>query len=324
MEPDFRWKAVVSTTFLKLCRGFGEDRDFQMHSNPRAGTVPGNFTEYNFWLSSVVSFLFSGRQAEQVRFPGDHFGRTAVPDVCLRRLYPGAFDMTPNICWTFPELYVLRRTVFQFLFTLGTPERTLPLHAHDWCPFMVWITLPWSRFQQLMQVALQTGTFAISHLDIPGCMMNRMNFSLSPRSSLLFAAFQLSISELQSARISFPPQDHFIAFGLRLTQVTFAMWFTSQGASFWNRRHLDFMIRSSRLQFPLSPICESFVLLRHQVAPYFLTDALNSYFEQAGVPHFRLWHLPLLWDRQQLLRQFEHEGLIPLDFRPQLSRRSQL
>ena len=232
--------------------------------------------------------------------------------------------MTPNICWTFPELYVLRRTVFQFLFTLGTPERTLPLHAHDWCPFMVWITLPWSRFQQLMQVALQTGTFAISHLDIPGCMMNRMNFSLSPRSSLLFAAFQLSISELQSARISFPPQDHFITFGLRLTQVTFAMWFTSQGASFWNRRHLDFMIRSSRLQFPLSPICESFVLLRHQVAPYFLTDALNSYFEQAGVPHFRLLHLPLLWDRQQLLQQFEHEGLIPLDFRPQLSRRSQL
>ena len=132
-----------------------------MHSNPRAGTVPGNFTEYNFWvtLSSVVPFLFSGRQAEQVRFPGDHFGRTAVPDVCLRRLYPGAFDMTPNICWTFPELYVLRRTVFQFLFTLGTPERTLPLHAHDWCPFMVWITLPWSRFQQLMQVALQTGIF---------------------------------------------------------------------------------------------------------------------------------------------------------------------
>ena len=249
-----------------------------MHCNPRAGTVPGNFTEYNFWvtLSSVVPFLFSGRQAEQVRFPGDHFGRTAVPDVCLRRLYPGAFDMTPNICRTFPELYVLRRTVFQFLFTLGTPERTLPLHAHDWCPFMVWITLPWSRFQQLMQVALQTGTFAIPHLDIQGCMMNRMTFSLSPR------------------------------------------------ASFWNRRHLDFMIRSSRLQFPLSPICESFVLLRHQVAPYFLTDALNSYFEQAGVPHFRLLHLPLLWDRQQLLQQFEHEGLIPLDFRPQLSRRSQL
>ena len=215
-----------------------------------------------------------------MRFPGDHFGRTAVPDVCLRRLYPGAFDMTPNICWTFPELYVLRRRVFQFLFTLGTPERTLPLHAHDWCPFMVWITLPWSRFQQLMQVALQTGTFAISHLDILGCLMNQMNFSLSPRSSLLFAAFQLSISELQSARISFPPQDHFITFGLRLTQITCAMWFTSQGASFWNRRHLDFMIRSSRLQFPLSPICESFVLLRHQVASYFLTDALNSYFEQ--------------------------------------------
>ena len=92
----------------------------------------------------------------------------------------------------------------------------------------------------------------------------------------------------------------------------------------WNRRHLDFMIRSSRLQFPLSPICGSFVLLRHQVAPYFLTDALNSYFEQAGVPHFRLLHLPLLWDRQQLLQQFEHEGLILLDFRPQLSRRSQL
>ena len=291
-----------------------------MQSNPRAGTAPGNFTEYNFWvtLSSVVPFLFSGRQTEQVRFPGDHFGRTAVPDVFLRRLYPGASDMTPNIGWTFPELYVLRRTVFQFLFTLGTLERTLPLHAHDWCRFMVWITLPWSRFQQLMQVALQTGTF------VPGCMMNQMNFSLSPRSSLLFAAFQLLISELQSARISFPPQDHFITFGLRLTQITFATWFTSQGASFWNRRHLDLMIRSSRLQFPLSPICESFVLLRHQVAPYFLTDALNSYFEQAEVPHFRLWHLPLLWDRQQLLQQLEHEGLIPLDFRPQLSRRSQL
>ena len=37
-----------------------------MHSNPRAGTVPGNFTEYNFWvtLSSVVSFLFlEGKQS---------------------------------------------------------------------------------------------------------------------------------------------------------------------------------------------------------------------------------------------------------------------
>ena len=165
-------------------------------------------------LSSVVPFLFSGRQAEQVRFPGDHFGRTAVPDVCLRRLYPGAFDITPNICWTFPELYVLRRTVFQFLFTLGTPERTLPLHAHDWCRCMVWITLPWSRFQQLMQVALQTGTFAISHLDIPGCMMNRMNFSLSPsyfchvvyisRSQLLEqATFGLNDSKFQVAVSTF-------------------------------------------------------------------------------------------------------------------------
>ena len=161
-----------------------------------------------------------------------------------------------------------------------------------------------------MQVALQTETFAISHLDIPGCLMNHTNFSLSPRSSLLLAAFQLSISEFQSARVSFPPQDHFFTFGLRLTQITFAMWFTCQGATFWNRRHLDFMIRSSRLQFPLLPICESFVLLRHQVSPYFLTDGLNSYFEQAGVPHFRLLHLPLLWDRQQLLQEFEHEGLI--------------
>ena len=93
-----------------------------------------------------------------------------------------------------------------------------------------------------------------------------------------------------------------------------------QGATCWNRRHLDVMIRSSRVQFPLSPICESFVLLRHQLSRHFLTDALNSYFEQAGVPHFRLLHLPLLWDRQQLLQEFEHEGLIPLDFRPQLSR----
>ena len=97
-----------------------------------------------------------------------------------------------------------------------------------------------------------------------------------------------------------------------------------QGATFWNRRHLDVMTKSSRVQFPLSPICESFVLLRHQLSHHSLTDALNSYFEQAGVPHFRLLHLPPLWDRQQRLQQFEHEGLIPLDFRPQLSRRSQL
>ena len=45
---------------------------------------------------------------------------------------------------------------------------------------------------------------------------------------------------------------------------------------------MDFMIRSSRLQFPLSPICESFVLLRHQLSPHFLKDALNSYFDQPG------------------------------------------
>ena len=108
-----------------------------MHSNPRAGTVPGKFTEYNFWvtLSSVVPFLFSGRQAEQVRFPGDHFGRTAVPDVCLRRLYPGAFDMTPNMRWTF--LYVLRRTVFQLLL-LWERRRELCHFMHmtgalSWC-----------------------------------------------------------------------------------------------------------------------------------------------------------------------------------------------
>ena len=68
-------------------------------------------------------------------------------------------------------------------------------------------------------------------------------------------------------------------------------------------------------------------LSRRPLWPYSSARCLpqkNSYFEQAGVPHFRLLHLPLLWDRQQLLQQFEHEGLIPLDFRPQLSRRSQL
>ena len=200
----------------------------------------------------------------------------------------------------------------------------MPLHAHDWCPFMVWITLPWSRFQQLMQVALQTRTFAISHLDIPGCMMNRMNFSLSPRSSLLFAAFQLSIFRTSVCTNFFSSSRSLYHIWPSFDTGYFCHVVYISRSQLWNRRHLDFMIRSSRLQFPLSPICESFVLLRHQVAPYFLTDALNSYFEQAGVPHFRLLHLPLLWDRQQLLRQFVHEGLIPLDFRPQLSRRSQL
>ena len=190
-------------------------------------------------LSSVVPFLFSGKQAEQVRFPGEHFVRTAPPDVCLRRLHPGAFDMIPNVCWTFRELCVLRRTVFQYLFTLGAPERTLPLQTQDWCPFMIWITLYWTTFQQLMNDALQTGTFAICHLDVRGCLRICMNLSLSPRSSLLFAVFQLSISECNSARVTFPPGDHFVTFGLRLTQITFAMWFASQGTSFWNRRHLD-------------------------------------------------------------------------------------
>ena len=73
---------------------FGDDQDFEMQSNPRAGKVPGSFTEYNFWvtLASVVPFLFSGRQAEQVRFPGEHFGRTASPefltfDFCISRFY---------------------------------------------------------------------------------------------------------------------------------------------------------------------------------------------------------------------------------------------
>ena len=83
--------------------------------------------------------------------------------------------------------------------------------------------------------------FAICHLDIPCCLMKS---SLSQKSSLLFAAFQISISELNSARVSVAPGDHFVTFGLRLTQITFAMWFTSQEASFWNRRHLDFTIRS--------------------------------------------------------------------------------
>ena len=127
--------------------------------------------------------------------------------------------------------------------------------------FMAWITIPMSTFRMVMERAQQTGFFTLSANEVLGAP-EYINFSLSPRSALLFYSFQLSISERGGQRHTLGgPQDTLATVGLHFPVDLFEDLLIRGVLKLWNRRYIDYFFRFFTFQMPIGPLLFSVTIV---------------------------------------------------------------
>ncbi|CAE7376815.1 unnamed protein product [Symbiodinium natans] len=262
-----------------------------------------DFSTYRTWLSLqlVLETLWNGLQKEQLYLP------LSSPAEMFQKLYPLIQYAATLGLYTPPELEVLQRTFVGF----WTPER--PTFRQDWVPFQLWLTLPTGLWLMVASAAQRSGNFVLPSAAMVGTMVDCLNLTLSPRSSLLFWSFGLSISLQQGLdRVTFMPGEQLITIGVRLLLQDFTRLITINGNRLWNRRYVDYFLKVQSLNFMWEPTCRTIVTLLHRIHPYELCDNLNTYFDRPDCRHSRLMHLPLLSRLYQELSNFPDEGVAPM------------
>ncbi|CAE6968993.1 RE1 [Symbiodinium natans] len=262
-----------------------------------------DFSTYRTWLSLqlVLETLWNGLQKEQLYLP------LSSPAEMFQKLYPLIQYAATLGLYTPPELEVLQRTFVGF----WTPER--PTFRQDWVPFQLWLTLPTGLWLTVASAAQRSGNFVLPSAAMVGTMVDCLNLTLSPRSSLLFWSFGLSISLQQGLdRVTFMPGEQLITIGVRLLLQDFTRLITINGNRLWNRRYVDYFLKVQSLNFMWEPTCRTIVTLLHRIHPYELCDNLNTYFDRPDCRHSRLMHLPLLSRLYQELSNFPDEGVAPM------------
>ena len=170
-----------------------------------------NFSDYRRWVpkETFVITLLSGQQVEQLYVPGTkephllayHYLKSRF---CLTRLIPNFSDAT---MYTVFERRLWSATEFTFTWpSLRVEElcppvdpQLCPLRKEDFCPFMLWVTLPREYLRVMTDCTLQsTWNFGMitEQVSFRG---DHFNFSFSPRSSLLL--FTLSTSRYHRCRV---------------------------------------------------------------------------------------------------------------------------
>ncbi|CAE7569774.1 unnamed protein product [Symbiodinium sp. CCMP2456] len=153
--------------------------------------------------------------------------------------------------------------------------------------------------------------YTVRHDDVAGTLDGCLNLSLSPRSAYLFYTFQLSIMQQKGVLYHFAADAEICTLGFRPTQQWRALYFGSGRARMWNRRYVDFLIRTATLEVLMDPSWQTFLLIRHFQLPYQLVSDLNRYFADPQCRHFRLMHLPVLPLVYELSYD-QPEGWVPL------------
>ena len=127
--------------------------------------------------------------------------------------------------------------------------------------FALWITVPAPYFAQMVSALSQGGSWQLSAHNLRFGDRQHMNFCYSPRSSVLWYIFQLSIGQIQGEHFG---QEYFvrpITFSLRLSTADF-----EASAHNWNRYYVDFFTYLAP-EFVLSPrhtfTLKSMVVLTH-------------------------------------------------------------
>ena len=219
-----------------------------------------NFSDYRRWIhvNDFREAVLHGAQLEQLWHRGANFSECLE---CVRsgtwkaRLFPQLADRT---CYTFLEMQLVNRTLAHFPFA---QLRTAETFGAEISAVALWITVPAPYFAQMVSGLSQGGSWQLSAHNLRFGDRQHMNFCYSPRSSVLWYIFQLSIGQIQGEQFG---QEYFvrpITFSLRLSTADF-----EASAHNWNRYYVDFFTYLAP-EFVLSPrhtfTLKSMVVLTH-------------------------------------------------------------
>jgi hypothetical protein len=219
-----------------------------------------NFSDYRRWIhvNDFREAVLHGAQIEQLWHRGANFSESLEcvwSGTWKARLFPQLADRT---CYTFLEMQLVNRTLAHFPFA---QLRTAETFGAEIFAVALWITVPAPYFAQMISALSQGGSWQLSAHNLRFGDRQHMNFCYSPRSSVLWYIFQLSIGQIQGEHFG---QEYFvrpITFSLRLSTADF-----EARAHNWNRYYVDFFTYLAP-EFVLSPrhtfTLKSMVLLTH-------------------------------------------------------------
>ena len=237
-----------------------------------------NFSDYRRWIpkQTFYNIVASGQQLEQLYAPGTkephilayHYLKSKL---CLTRLVPNFADST---MYTLFEKRIWSGTEFTFMWpSLCVEElcppadpQLCPLRKEDFCPFMLWVTLPRDYVKVMTDCTLQSNWNFGMITEQVRYMGDDFNFSFSPRSSLLLHTFNISISQVQG---TFRMEDRHGKTGNRMeehfgTGTTWTTLFISRDLSSWTLGHfqgLCWITLSSVVCIMVSTLCSLYSTL---------------------------------------------------------------
>ena len=284
-----------------------------------------NFSDYRRWVpkETFVSTLLSGQQVEQLYVPGTkephllayHYLKSRF---CLTRLIPNFSDAT---MYTVFERRLWSATEFTFTWpSLRVEElcppvdpQLCPLRKEDFCPFMLWVTLPREYLRVMTDCTLQsTWNFGMITEQV-SFMGDHFNFSFSPRSSLLLHTFNISISQVQGTfRMEERYFDAPVTIGFR------PLWqdWESNGRTLWNRYYLDYFVHFQRpIQLNFRSLSRTLLnhtfvsCVHHGLNTLHLVQYFNSF--RSSPELSMLMHIPMTRDQQRVVENWSFPGDTP-------------
>ena len=151
--------------------------------------------------------VLHGAQLEQLWHRGANFSESLE---CVRsgtwkaRLFPQLADRT---CYTFLEMQLVNRTLAHFPIFPFAQLHTAETFGAELSAVALWITVPAPYFAQMISALSQGGSWQLSAHNLRFGDRQHMNFCYSPRSSVLWYIFQLSIGQIQGEHFG---QEYFV------------------------------------------------------------------------------------------------------------------
>ena len=282
-------------------------------------------SDYRRWVpkETFVSTLLSGQQVEQLYVPGTkephilayHYLKSRF---CLTRLIPNFSDAT---MYTVFERRLWSATEFTFTWpSLRVEElcppvdpQLCPLRKEDFCPFMLWVTLPREYLRVMTDCTLQsTWNFGMITEQV-SFMGDHFNFSFSPRSSLLLHTFNISISQVQGTfRMDQRYFDAPVTIGFR------PLWqdWESNGRTLWNRYYLDYFVHFQRpIQLNFRSLSRTLLnhtfvsCVHHGLNTLHLVQYFNSF--RSSPELSMLMHIPMTRDQRRAVENWNFPGDTP-------------
>ena len=288
-----------------------------------------NFSEYRRWIpkETFYEIVATGQQLEQLYVPGSKEPHILAyhnlkSKVCMTRLVPNFSDSS---MYTLFEQRIWSGTEFTFMWpnlrveelyppSIQMDPELCPLRKEDFCPFMLWVTLPRDYVKAMMNCTLETGWNFGMLIQEVAYMGEHFNFAFSPRSALLLHAFNISISQVQG---TFRMHERY--FDAPITVGFRPLWqdWQSNGRTLWNRYYLDYFVHFQRpiqLDFrslPKTLLNNTFInCIHHGFNTLQLVHYFNSSFRSSHELSM-LMHIPMTLDQRRAVENWNFPGDTP-------------